>query len=301
MPRTTSWLTPENLRAKLQEHPLEIEGAFVSFMSKARLYGQSKELCLTLGQWSRLWRVDVENATRIIKYLVTERILFSDYMVHVTEHVTDLCNVSVTLSVTNEVTKTADEREKNAKERERVRLAVAANRAKKKAEGECNEVGNGECNVVEENYPIYKKEEDKKEEKNNSSEVAPAPSLAESLPALAEFVKSFHEDRREQHPTLIKHVLTPHQISKCVKVVDQITRLDGLDLETQVKPALRWAARDDFWSRNVLSLAGLRDRSKNGLTKIQNILTAFEKHRKVEDPMASWVPKSMRQGQEVNQ
>ena len=60
--------------ADLAEHPLEIEGAWCRFCAKAWLSETRGELSYTLDQWSRLWRVSLDDAARIIRYIVEEKI-----------------------------------------------------------------------------------------------------------------------------------------------------------------------------------------------------------------------------------
>jgi len=94
-------------------------------------------------------------------------------------------------------------------------------------------------------------------------------------PQLLPFVKRFFEVQRTNWPTLIRKV-TPAQISQSVDTLDKLIRLDGYPLGTVVK-ACAWATTDTFWSRNVLSLAGLRQRSKNGQAKFTNLLAQMER------------------------
>ena len=60
--------------------------------------------------------------------------------------------------------------------------------------------------------------------------------------------------------------------------VDKLIRIDGFDLD-YIKHVLWFAVNDDFWSDNVLSLAGLR-RKTDGLTKFQKIANSYEKSKK---------------------
>ena len=56
--------------------------------------------------------------------------------------------------------------------------------------------------------------------------------------------------------------------------VDKLIRLDGNTLE-RITAVLRWAAKDDFWSTQLRSLAGLRKKNGDGLTKFQNIAAGY--------------------------
>ena len=110
MPKKHFPMTSEELRAKLQEHPLEIEGAFTSFLSKAQIRGENGELSQTVPQWARLWRTDEKGACRIINYMISERLVFSD----MDGEVTVACNASVTL-----VTRYQSPEEKKRAEKEK--------------------------------------------------------------------------------------------------------------------------------------------------------------------------------------
>lgn len=67
-----------------------------------------------------------------------------------------------------------------------------------------------------------------------------------------------------------------------LETLDKIIRLDGFQ-EDYVFNALRWAQKDDFWKGQIYSLAGLRKKSNNGLTKFQNLSNAYDKE-KPEEP-----------------
>lgn len=55
----------------------------------------------------------------------------------------------------------------------------------------------------------------------------------------------------------------------------KLIRLDGFTFE-YIAEVIRWVPRDDFWSDNLFSLAVLRTKSKNGITKFQNIANKYE-------------------------
>lgn len=54
----------------------------------------------------------------------------------------------------------------------------------------------------------------------------------------------------------------------------QACSIDGFEL-TEIVAALRWALYDNFWSKNMRSLAVLRKPMRNGLTKLQSIMIAY--------------------------
>lgn len=68
--------------------------------------------------------------------------------------------------------------------------------------------------------------------------------------------------------------------------IEKLVRLDGFDLNTEIRPALQWAVQDDFWARQLISLAAIRKKSKNGASKFKNLFAAYKanqpKKKKVE-------------------
>jgi len=67
--------------------------------------------------------------------------------------------------------------------------------------------------------------------------------------------------------------------------IDRLIRIDEYNLN-EIKATLSWAVKDSFWGPNILSLSGLRDKSKNGRTKFENIYNKYEdtdKTKSVED------------------
>ena len=59
------------------------------------------------------------------------------------------------------------------------------------------------------------------------------------------------------------------------ETIDKLQRLDGKSKE-EIKSVIKFALEDNFWKNNLLSLAVLRDKSKNDLTKYENILNAMK-------------------------
>ncbi len=91
------------------------------------------------------------------------------------------------------------------------------------------------------------------------------------------FVKHFLEVQKENFPKLIKENITPNctRVLTSLDCLDKLQRLDGFDFETEIKPALEVALRDEFWARNVLSLGSLRNKGRNGEKKFVNIQTTL--------------------------
>ena len=89
---------------------------------------------------------------------------------------------------------------------------------------------------------------------------------------------AYHERIRETHPALA-HALKPASDRAGALALSRLVKIDGCDWET-VKEVLRWVLKDEFWSRQLISLASLRSKSsRNGLTKFANAMTAWDLSR----------------------
>src|SRR5574343_1885891 len=93
-------------------------------------------------------------------------------------------------------------------------------------------------------------------------------------PELLELSKSFLQHQVAQGQI---RTFTEAMIDGGADTVDKLVRIDGYDLEQEVKPVLRWAVSDSFWKSNLLSLAGLRGRKNGGATKFENIRAKMTK------------------------
>jgi hypothetical protein len=60
--------------------------------------------------------------------------------------------------------------------------------------------------------------------------------------------------------------------------IDKLMRIDGYKQQT-ISDALGFAVSDDFWSKQIISLAGLRKKGKNDLTKFDNLVIRMERNR----------------------
>jgi len=89
------------------------------------------------------------------------------------------------------------------------------------------------------------------------------------------YSKSFHERQQRNWPNLIKSI-PKEKILQGAETIRKLVELDEFDFNTVIKPALEYAIDDDFWSRQILSLASLRSKSaSNGNTKFVNLLTSM--------------------------
>jgi len=62
--------------------------------------------------------------------------------------------------------------------------------------------------------------------------------------------------------------------------IDKLIRLDGFT-QDYVFSTIRWAAKDSFWSNQVVSLAGLRKVDESGLSKFQKIAAKYDSQNKI--------------------
>jgi phage replication O-like protein O len=84
------------------------------------------------------------------------------------------------------------------------------------------------------------------------------------------YIKNIHPNQAPKTKNLEENSL---------EEIDKLVRLDGFDLE-YIRKVIGWAVKDEFWSNQVFSLAGLRIKKTSGLTKFQNISAAYEKEHK---------------------
>jgi len=73
-------------------------------------------------------------------------------------------------------------------------------------------------------------------------------------------------------------------ISNSVDTLDKLVRIDGFNFQKEITPVIKWVLNNNFWKANLRSLVVLRHKSKNGLTKFENIMSAYlqsqpEKHK----------------------
>jgi len=88
------------------------------------------------------------------------------------------------------------------------------------------------------------------------------------------YSEEFLNNQKESWGKLVS--ITKAKIRSGAEEIDKCVRIDGLNFEDVVS-ACEWARKDDFWSRNLLSLASLRKIGSNKEKKIINILTSMDK------------------------
>jgi hypothetical protein len=65
------------------------------------------------------------------------------------------------------------------------------------------------------------------------------------------------------------------------KTIDKLVRLDNFNFQSEIKPCVLWAVKNDFWTEQIRSLAPLRNKSKNnGEMKFTNIFDSWKSSKK---------------------
>lgn len=68
-------------------------------------------------------------------------------------------------------------------------------------------------------------------------------------------------------------------LKNSAETIDKLIRIDEFSL-AKIKEVIKWAVKDDFWESNLYSLASLRKKSSNSLTKFQNIVASYDRSKK---------------------
>lgn len=122
-----------------------------------------------------------------------------------------------------------------------------------------------------------REEEREKEREERESEIdsPPPPPCLTIPPACLEFAEQFQEAVTERYGDLAPKA-TPKLLRKGAIELDKAQRLDGFEMK-EIKAALLWSVNDRFWGQNVRSLANVRERMKNGMTKLQGVISDYRK------------------------
>lgn len=87
-------------------------------------------------------------------------------------------------------------------------------------------------------------------------------------------VNEYYKYQENINPKLVK--VNDSLIKNSVDTIDKLIRIDGFTLD-EVKTVLSFVVKDDFWSKQILSLASLRNKGKNGNTKFVNAKLSIKK------------------------
>jgi hypothetical protein len=94
------------------------------------------------------------------------------------------------------------------------------------------------------------------------------------FPLFKETVEKFHAFMVKTNPDLMRNVLL--NVEKSAKTLEELIRLDGYSLK-EIQNALNFGVTDkDFWSTQILSIANLRVKGKNGFSKFQNLFAKYQ-------------------------
>ena len=93
-----------------------------------------------------------------------------------------------------------------------------------------------------------------------------------NLEQIQDLVINFYDYQYQHFPKQLRMYKTSKDklVADSVQVIDRLIRIDGYTLD-EVKLTLQSAVKDEFWQKQIISLKGLRKRSKNGNTKFDNI------------------------------
>jgi uncharacterized protein YdaU (DUF1376 family) len=93
-------------------------------------------------------------------------------------------------------------------------------------------------------------------------------------PEIELLVNEYYKYQESINPKLIK--VNDNLIKNSIDTVDKLIRIDGFSLD-EIKTVLSFVIKDDFWSKQILSLVSLRNKSKNGNTKFVNAKLSIKK------------------------
>jgi len=103
----------------------------------------------------------------------------------------------------------------------------------------------------------------------------PNPNTKDYPDEIKNFTNSYQEYVLNQFPKTAPKI-EESLIEKCCDTIDKLIRLDNFTFK-EIYDSIQWASNDDFWSDQILSLAQLRKKAKNGNKKFVNMYTAYQK------------------------
>lgn len=215
-------------------------GIWIDILCSMHNNGRSGEISGSVQQFSRLTRSTVEEfefAIKEIKETKTADVIF--------------CNSNVT--VINR------RMNRESKDRDLTRERVRKYRSKKEDEEDSNDdVPKSNAFSEYEDEYIY---ENKYEIKDKE--------------IIERIIKEFYEIQKEQYPKLVKD-LNDKIIKECLLEIDKIIRIDKFTID-DIEKLLKFVVSDEFWNKQILSLANIRHKSKNGNPKYVNAMVSMNK------------------------
>jgi hypothetical protein len=90
--------------------------------------------------------------------------------------------------------------------------------------------------------------------------------------ALYKIVNEFYTQQHQRHPNIVKENWENNinLVNGSINVLFQLIKIDGYDY-AEIRDALRWGMNDNFYSKVLMSINSLRNKSKNGFSKFENL------------------------------
>lgn len=97
--------------------------------------------------------------------------------------------------------------------------------------------------------------------------------------------RKFHRIQKNKYPRYFhkKSMKDKNAIIESADTIRKLEQLDGFDMET-IEKVILWAVEDKFWSKNIISLRSLRNKSKtNDQIKFLNMLISHDTETKKDE------------------
>ena len=213
---------PNDWSRDLEEHPLEIEGAWIRLCCKLWWSPTRGEMTRSIKQWSRLLSEDEKNTERILNYIKKNGI----------GDIETNCNGDVTIGC----------RRMKRDERERFMTRERVKRYRVKRLGNENVTSPSSSSSS-----FSSSKTRKKPRKVSSVETSDEVRLSKLLFDLI----------RERNPEFRPN-FSDDDFQKWAIHVNRMIRIDKRDPD-QIEIVIRWCQEDDFWKNNILSTQKLRE------------------------------------------
>lgn len=116
--------------------------------------------------------------------------------------------------------------------------------------------------------PIFKNNKDNKDIPSHNSPIK------KSYKQNYYIITSKHNRKlKKKHPNLMKNI-SSNSIINGAREIEKLERIDKFNFN-EIKLSILWSTTDEFWSKQILSCASIRNRSKNGNTKFKNMFIAY--------------------------
>lgn len=96
---------------------------------------------------------------------------------------------------------------------------------------------------------------------------------------LEKMTKFFYDQQSKINEIALKSMDKTRYILNGIESLDKCIYLDGLKLD-DLKSILRYVIESDFWQNNLISLASIRNKGKNGMKKWVNIVSSMKSNNK---------------------